>query len=317
MVLLAHLIDLVEWAVVLVSPAYFDSHFVTNSPIVAVLIVVAVWAGLAIRVGTRRPVVFVLAGVAVGSHLILDHIAVRAFLVDFYGVSHESSVPGLLDSIAAEVWLFGLMILMVGAYRAARAPGRRPLLPVLAILAAAGAAGTRFLPVWLGAYVLAAGYLFGRELRGARLGWMWNLVPLIPLAALALVETRAASLNRQGLSLQRGRDVAAAAAHYERALALPTRSRQISARVRLATCRRRLGDFEAAEATMLEIIRDDDAPYWADYSLGVLYGDRKARGTRFYRPEEARRRLQRVLAGPAPSGVKRNARRQLDRLGDR
>ncbi len=187
----------------------------------------------------------------------------------------------------------------------------------LTILVVAGAAGTRSLPVWLGAYVLAAAFLFARDLRRARLGWMWNLVPLIPLAALALVETRAAGLSREGLRLQRERDVVAAATYYERALALPTRSRQINARLRLGSCQRTLGDFEAAESTLLEIVRGDDASYWAEYLLGVLYGDPKARGTRFYRPEEARRRLQRVLAGPAPTSVKRSTRRHLDRLGDR
>ena len=34
-VLMAHLVDIAEWVVILAAPAYFDQHFVTNSPLIA------------------------------------------------------------------------------------------------------------------------------------------------------------------------------------------------------------------------------------------------------------------------------------------
>ncbi len=316
-VLLAHLVDIAEWAVILVAPGYFDQHFVTNSPMVTAGLVAAVWLGLAIFVRLRRPWPYLLAALAVFSHLLLDHPLVRTVLADLHGPSSAEEMPGLADTISAELWLYGLVLVIVGLVRAARQKGCPPrgrtaawVLGIIALITAA----TRVPALWMPAYGVAAlhtSLLLRRELE---LRFLWSLVPLVPLAALLTVELWAGYLYQEARALQVNKDYAAAALMYEQALAVPARSQKLGAHVRLSQCQRELADFAASEATLLRAVKMCDRPDWPHCVLAGLYADSRAKRTPQFRPEEAARLLHEVVDGLSPARVKAHARRKLDRL---
>ncbi|MFQ5423098.1 MAG: hypothetical protein ACE5F9_03875 [Phycisphaerae bacterium] len=317
MVLMAHLVDLVEWAVILAAPAYFDQHFVTNSPLVTAGVVAAVWLAVGLIWRPRGPGPYVLIATAIFSHLLLDHRLARIALSDVYGQIHENGIPGLYDTIVSEIWLYGLLMLLVGLWCAARQPGcpRRGrqaagLLAALAVLAAT----TRMVVLWAPVYGLAALHMLMLLRRELNVRWLWSLVPITPLAALLAVELWAGRLNDRAMARQAAGDYAASAEMYARVLAMPTRSQKEMTHIHLSRCQIELGEFRAAEETLRHAIRVCEGPYWAKYVLAAFYDDPKTRGTKYERPEECVRRLRSLLDGPAPFVVKRATRRRLEAL---
>jgi hypothetical protein len=316
-VLMAHLVDLAEWAVILVAPGYFDQHFVTNSPLVTAGLVAAVWIVIAFVTRLRRPWLYVLVALAIGSHLLLDHRLVRTALADLYGGSSEEEMPGLYAAVVAEVWLYGLVLVMVALARAARQhdcpPRGRAAAAVLGVVALV-AAVTRVPGLWMPAYGVAALHALLLLRRDLELRLLWSLAPLVPLAALLTVELWAGHLYHEARALQVNKDYAAAAKAYRQALAVPARSQKLGAHVRVSQCQREMGDFAAAEATLLRAVKMCDRPDWPHCVLAGLYADSRAKHTPLYRPEEAARILREVVDGLSPAMVKAHARRKLDRL---
>jgi tetratricopeptide (TPR) repeat protein len=242
---------------------------------------------------------------------------VRTALADLYGGSSEEEMPGLYDAVAAEVWLYGLLLVIVGLGRAARQhdcpPRGRTAAWVLGAMALITAA-TRVPALWMPAYGAAALHTLLLLRRELELRFLWSLVPLVPLAALLTVELWAGYLYREARALQVNKNYAAAAMMYEQALAVPARSQKLGARVRLSQCQRELADFAAAEATLLRAVKMGDRPDWPHCGLAGLYMDSRAKHTPQFRPEEAARILREVVDGLSPAMVKAHARRKLDRL---
>jgi len=317
MVLLAHLVDISEWIIILAAPEYFDQRFVTNSPLVTATLVGAVWIVMALGVRLRRPWPYALIALAVFSHLLLDWHPARIALVDTYHHSTEAQIPSRFEAVIAEIWLYGLLLVLVGLVQAARqrdcpTSGRAAagILGALAIFAAI----SRSPFLWTPAYGLALLHtllLFRREVN-VRL--LWSLVPLLPLIALLSVELWAGHIYKQAEALRKSKEYAAAITVYQRALAVPTRSQNLSAYLRLSRCQQRLGDFTAAEATLLHAIRVCDNPYWLHCRLAALYTDPDVQETPFFRPDEAGKILQDVIDSPCRAVIRNHARKKLERL---
>ncbi|MBN2560824.1 MAG: hypothetical protein JXQ75_07835 [Phycisphaerae bacterium] len=316
-VLLAHVVDIVEWMIVLVAPEYFNQHFVTNSPFVTAGIVAVAWLVLFVGTRLRRPWPYILVALAVFSHLLLDYDPVRIAVADTYSRSADAELPGLCDAVIAEVWLYGLLLVSVGLVQAARqhdCPRRgRAAAGVLGVLAIF-AAITRSPGLWMPAYVLAVLHTLLLSRRHLTLRLLWSLVPLVPLFMLLAVESWAGRLFDQATMMKKDRNYAGAAEMYERALAVPTRSCQLGAFVYLSQCQRQLGDLAGAEATLLRAIRRCEQPHWARLGLAALYMDPQVRGTPCYRPQEAARILRGMIDGQCPSHIVDRARRMLEDL---
>ncbi len=317
MVLGAHLVDIAEWVVILVAPEYFDQHFVTNSPILTAGLAAFVWGVMAGVFRVRRPGAFFLAGIAVFSHLLLDNLIVRAVLLDLYGLPDERGSAGLWNAVYAEVWFYGLLFVCVGLLQAARQRdcprmGRTVAgcLGVVAVFAAI----SRVAALWMPAYGLAAAHTLLLFRRSLKLGLLWSLVPVVPLVALVSFELWAGHLSKQGDELMVAKDYAGAARLFQRAVSVPTRSKLASGYRKLGTCQWRLGEFVAAEASLLHAIRIGNRPCWAKIILARLYQDPEAKRCGMYRPLEAARLYQEVLDTPEAKRCWRAARRELDRL---
>ena len=318
-ILAAHLVDIVEWVGILVAPAYFQSHFVTHSWFLAAC--VAVGAALALRVigRPRSPWPCVLIAVTVGSHLLLDHPLLRKLLADAYHQSGGSleEMPRLFESIAAESWLYGLLAVLFVLARAAAQPAcprrGRSAAGVLAILAIA-AAVSRIPALWVTAYVLAAVHSLLLMRRGLTVRLLWNIVPVLPVLALLGVEVWAGRLQDQARRFMDQGRMAEAAALYERALAMPTRSKKDWTMIYLSGCRRRLGDFRGAEALLLQAEKLAECPDWVRFLRATSYLDPAARGTPCFDQERAIGMLEDLATNSTCLHTKQEAQRRLKGL---
>lgn len=317
MILMAHLVDVVEWVVILAAPGAVDRHFVTHSPLVTAGVVAGVWICIAVGTRTRLVWPYIVIGLVVFSHLLLDHRVVRTVLDDLYNGSPKSKMPDVFDTMLAEIWSYGLILVLVTLVQASRARhrprrGRRACV-VLGVLAVASAV-TRWPALWVPVYTLSMLHAAILLWRRPQLRLAWSLVPLSPLVILLVFELWAAYLCNEANRLYSAEQPAAAAEVYRRALAVPARSQQLGARICLSTCQRRLGDHGGAEATLLHAVRVCERPYWAQWSLARIYSDPELRGSPLFRPAEAVRILREMAAGPCPASVKTAARKRLSRL---
>lgn len=316
LVLFAHLVDIVEWLLLLVAPRNFSTHAITNSPWLIACVLAGCMALLAIcRV--RSVAAYLIAAAAVLSHIILDYRSVRLFGADLYGWSGEEGFPTLREMFVAEVWLFGLILSLATLYRVAREPGvsrpSRKLAAVFAVVALL-AAISRWAPAWIVAYFLAflhSGLLARKKIRVALL---WNLVPLVPLLALVVTEAEAMRIEARGMKFFAVRDYGAASRLFEQALGVPTRSSKLSAHVYLSTCLFFMNDLEGSEQRLLEVIDDPENPYWPRLMLAYFYVAPKTRGTPFNRPGKARQLLESIAGDPHAGKTGNIARAQMDRM---
>lgn len=319
MVLAAHLVDLVEWIALLLQPLRTDRHFVTNSPLITAGITAAVWIALAIFARVRSIWLYALVGAAIFSHLLLDHRLARYAL--HIGYDHAATTdeggPRLLDSFTAEVWFYGLILVLVCLGRVIirrDCPRRGRQAAWLLAVAATAAAATRNALLLGPAYGLAlihGGLLFRR---GLDRRFLWSVVPLLPLVALLGFELSANRLARAAAAAWRQGDVSTAHRLCERALAVPTRSSQLSTRLLLSYCQRRVGDLADAEETLNHAEQVCEDPSWPQLARAALYLHGDSRGTDFDRPAAAARILRSLSDGPADPDVRLVARRRLDRL---
>lgn len=320
LVLLGHLVDLAEWVVIVAAPTVFDSHFVSNSPLVAVGLVGVVSLMLATVCGQRRLWPFVIAAIVVLSHVVMDLRGVRIWILRSSGLTDDPEAPGLGPLVAGDLWLYGLLFVWFLMLKAALQPRVSPKSRWLAgILLAFStiAAMTRTPTLWAVAYVLATGHallLLRRELGPSRL---WGILPILPLLGLLGVELWAAHV--QGLADERREsgDFVNAASLYREAIDIPTRSAKLDGWLKLSHCQVQMRDVYAAERSLRRAAALAERPWLARYWLGVLYGHEYAVGTDLYRPAEAAEIFNELINGPYDPSLKNSARARLEGLRKR
>lgn len=317
MVLMGHLLDVVEWGVILVAPEYFDHHWVSNSLWLTAGVAGVVCAGTAIFGRLRRPWPYVLVVAAIFSHAAMDHEVLRAVLIDVYGDAQADEQPAFGESVKAELWLYGLLLVGALLVRASSERGcpRRGRAAAGVLAAAAILAGVTRNPwLWVPAYGLAAVHALLLQRKHFNWRLAWCVVPLIPLLALLSVELWAGWLFHRG-DVERGRgEYAAAVEMFNRSAGVPTRSSKTAAYIRMSSCWRSLGDFRAAEKALLRAEAISEGRWVARYQLAMFYIDRRVSGTSFDRPEAAAEKLQQIIDGGAPDGIKGYARQRLEGL---
>jgi hypothetical protein len=316
-ILLAHLVDLVEWAVTLVVPSTRDNHFLTHSPMLAGGLVVLVWVVLRLGTKLRSLWGYLIVALAIYSHLALDHPLVRRLLADASGIMPRDELPRLRETMLAEIWLYGVVLVIALLFRASRQPGCRRwgrfacgVLGVMAVVAAA----TRQVALWAPTYFLAlmhAALLLRRELT-PRLAW--SLLPLTPLFIFVGVEIAAKRLARQAEALQMQRNFAEAVDLYQRALDLPIRTAQVRTYVNLAQCYSALGHPGKAEDILLRGRAKSYGNPWADFWLARFYADTRLRGSPYFKPRRAAELFRQIRDGPVEQAARNAAIAMLGRM---
>ena len=316
-VLLAHLVDLVEWTVTLVVPSMRDNHFLTHSPLLAGGLVVVVWAILRLVTKLRSIWVYLVVGLVILSHLVLDHPLVRRLIADASGIAPRDELPRLWETILVEVWLYGTVLVVALLLRASREPAcprwGRYACGVLGLMAVA-AATTRHVAIWAPAYCLAlvhAALLLRRDLK-PRLAW--SLLPLTPLFIFVGIEISAMRLGGRAESLRKQGNFAQAAELYQRALDLPTRTAQARAYVNLARCYTALGRPAEAEAILLRGGAKTYGSVWVDYWLARFYADSRRRGSTYFQPQKAAEIFRQIRDGPTEQSAHNAAIVMLRRM---
>lgn len=320
MALAGHLVDIVEWGIVIVAPKYFDHHYVTNSPVLTAGISAAVCLGLAVFAKLRSLRAYALVVLAIYSHLLLDSQLMKTFVAEAYGRWIEGENADLYQSAFGEIWFYGLPLLCVSLVQASRRRdcprrGRAAAIALIAIVILA--AITRVAAIWAPVYGLAALHVLLLSRREIKPAILWNLVPPIPVFALLAVELWAGYLYGQGVSLENQRAYPAASAMYKRALAWPTRSTKVGCYFHLGECLRREGLLASAEAAFLRASMIADQSFLAQSKLARFYAHSNVRGTPFFQPDKARRLLQELLVGGSPPEIASYARQLLKQLDER
>ncbi len=299
MVLAAHSVDIAEWIITLWAPSRSSQHSVTHSPLLTTLLVVLLWAIFALTARVRSPWPYLFIAAGVFSHLLLDYLPARERLLELFGGDVDEQGIGLRQSIVAEIWLYGLFLVLVLLWQSARTPGcSRPARTLAALFAGLSllAAVTRNVFIWAPAYAIATVHALLLLRRVIKPALLWSLVPLIPMAAMGTVELWSMLLYRQARKLQAAGNFAEAAQWHREALAVPTRTSKVSIYVYLSFCDVELKNWAAAEQDLLTAVRLAEDPMWAELSLAEFYVNRRLRETAYFRPWEAQRIAEKVAA---------------------
>ncbi|MBI5763813.1 MAG: tetratricopeptide repeat protein [Planctomycetes bacterium] len=302
MVLMAHLVDVVEWFTVVLVPGWRNGHYLTHSPLYTGILAGIICAGVAIVAKVRRPFVFLLIVLTVLSHLLLDWYGGRKALADAAGVLEETEIGKdgfpLRQMIVAEIWLFGLLLIEVLLWRAAsdkRCPtlGRSTagFLAAVAVIAA----GTRIAAVWGLVYAICSAHAALLLRRDLTWRLAWGLVPLIPLGICLCGELYSSHLVATARDRMMAGEYRQAISLYERSLRFPARASRVSIFVNIGQCYEYMKEPLLAEATFLKAIHADDTPNAGQYWLAWLYANQNWRGTPMYRPDEAARLLRELI----------------------
>lgn len=318
MVLMGHLVDVVEWIVIVVAPSYFDRHFVTNSPMVTAGIAAFVCLLLFVVFRVRRILVYVLTVLAIFSHLLLDLPVVLAALGDIYfGSADTSEMPSVTDLIPAELWAYGGVLLLVTLFNASRRKGvprgGRLLSGVFAFLLV-GTAVTRIPYLWGSVYALAGMHALLLYRRCWTWRVIWSLVPAAPLVVLLGFELWSVHLYHEATTLRHARQYAAAEATYRRMIDVPTRSPKELARVYLGDCLLNQGRFGEAEVELLNSIARTEHPDFGRIVLAAMYMSSKTENTEYHKLGDAVVLCEEILAGNARPHLKGIASRRLREL---
>lgn len=311
MVLMAHLVDVVEWFTVVLVPGWKNGHYLTHSPIYTAIMVGAVCGCIAFFAKVRRPMVFLLVALAVFSHLLLDWYGGRKALANAAGVIEETEIGKdgfpLRQMIVAEIWLYGLLLIEVLLWRAAsdkRCPSSgRHIAGYLAAVAVV-AAGTRIAAIWAPVYTVCA--LHSALMLRRDLSWRlaWGAVPLIPLGICLCGELYSSHLIASAKDRMMAGEYHEAISRYERSLRFPARASQVSTYVNIGQCYEYMREPLLAEATFMKAIRADDTPNSGQYWLAWLYANQNYVGTPIYRPDEAARILRELIGSTIRARVK-------------
>lgn len=290
MILMGHLVDVIEWFTIILFPAWASGHYLTHSPRTTCAIVLLIWLGVFVLTRLRRPWPYLLIGVAVLSHLAMDARWGRRALAGLYGVVPGDEGYPLAQTIVAEVWMYGLLFVLVLLGRAATEkvcprPGRvaAGALAALAILAAT----SRIAFLWFPLYALAALHatlLLRRRIHGRML---WGLVPLIPLGVVMVAEIHSARMLHRAWNLLLEKDYRGSLAVYQQALRFPMRASPAMTYVHMAQCHDYLGELPEAERYFKKAVAVAEEPGWAQYWLAWFHANQNWKDTPYYRPQEA------------------------------
>ena len=317
MILLAHLVDIVEWGVVLVTGAHVEQHMVTNSPLLTGLITLIVCAAIALITKLRRPWIYVLIVVAIFSHLLLDSALAKATLLDTYNPPSDEEMPSLWLNMEGEIWFYGLFLTLMSLIRATRQRdcprAGRAVAGVLAALAVFAAIRRNPL-LWAPAYTLAALHSILLLRRGVRVRLAWNLIPLVPLLTLVAAELWAGQLHKEGMSFYKDKNYATAEEMFQRATTIPTRSAGLSSYPYLIKCQRRRGDFAAADETLREALKIGRESECFQFQMAFVCIEPQVRNTPYLRVSNAVLLFNRIIQNPAGERYKRYARYHLEKM---
>lgn len=315
MVLAAHLVDIAEWLLTTQSRTQFRQHFVTHSAGSTTILVVILWAILALGARVRSPWPYLCVAVGVFSHLLLDYLPARIFLVDLYGREKPNRAIGLLQSIIAEIWLYGLVLVLVALWKAARSPGcPRPAKTLAMVLAGACAmsALSRVAWIWAPIYALSTAHAILLLRRSIRPALLWSLVPMIPIFILLALELVSLRYYQKALVYEDAKDLASAVRFHRKALAVPARSSRVQIYVHLAACESQIHELAAAERDYLTAVKLSEEPGWAKIALASFYVFDPTRNTPYHRPRETRRILEDVIEGDYSPSDKALAAERLE-----
>lgn len=299
MVAAAFLVDFAEWVALFFVPPGHDKHFITHSPVMAGAIATFLVLITACITRMRSPWPYMLIAIAVMSHLPLDAQWGRAILADAYGF--DEYAPSYPNSIIAEAWLFGLVLLvttLIFTMRDARVPSKGRFTSfVLAILAIATAA-TRTLWIWLPIYTLALVHtcLIWRSRLSRKL--LWGLVFLIPLLAVPISGAIAVFLTNQAIEMRtKGNDAKGALAFNEFIIRFPSRNSIVSNYIEISRCYESLNKPADAFAALNQAIKNvsDYSIHRPRFFLAMFHMNQRWKGTEYYRPDIALRILNGIL----------------------
>lgn len=314
LVLMAHVVDLVEWTALFLAPDRSDKRFLTHAPLLAGGLVLVVCLILRLATGIRRPLPYFIVAAAVMSHLVLDHPVVRAFVINTYGLASDDQFPRLRSIVLAEIWLYGLPLLGVAVFLLIRRPDLTPqarrvgmILGLLAILAAA----SKNAMIWTPAYLIALGAAAYGMRRALSVRWAWSLVPILPLMVFLAFEFMASREAGRAKDLLAQKEYERAIVLYQHVLSYPTRMTSSRTYVELSWCYQNIGDLEAAEAVLLEGRRRAPDDWAALYWLARFYADPRLRETPYHRPEAARDLFRQIRDGPYTRQERAYAESQL------
>lgn len=296
MILMGHIVDIIEWFTVVFFSNWADGHYLTHSPYVTAGFLLIICLIVAAAARLRKPWPYVLIAACVLSHLVLDARWGRKTLADAYGVMPEGlDGYSLIETIVAEIWFYGLLLLVVMLSRGAgkRACPRlgRIAAGVLGTLAIV-AAGTRMPALWAPVYAL--GFLHASLLLRREFNWRlaWGALFLIPLLLCVVSEIHASNLGRDAWQHLLDKDYRRTIALYEKALAFPQRASPVMTLVRIGQCYEYLGELPQAEMYFKRAVAASEEPGWGQYWLAWFYANQNWQATPYYRPAEATKILE-------------------------
>lgn len=300
-VLLAHMVDLVEWAAAIIPGASANSHFLTHSPFATAILVLLIWVALAIGTKLRSPLAYVIVAAAVFSHLLLDLPSLRFFIARAYDGGGTYDLPQLGQSLVAEIWLFGLVFVLISLGRAVlqpTCPKKGSAVGAVLMLAALAAAASRHAALWAPAYLVSLTHAAILLRSRFDVRQLWGIVVVLPVLAFVLVEGMAAHLTATGISLMRAGHDREAIEVYQRVFDLPTRESHAWNHTLIGQCYQNLGEPAPAEAAFIAGVESAESPAWPMIYLARFYALPKWQGTRFFKPEKAEALLEEARTRP-------------------
>lgn len=298
-VAMSYLPDFVEWVALFVRSDEADRHFVSNSIAIVCALCAAVVCIMALTTRMRDPRPYLVVVFAILSHWALDTIGARRLLETIYGAGKDDRLS-YLDTAMAELWFYGLILLITALIVAARKPGIPPKGGKAAWVigaAAVVAAATRHPLLWGPVYVAAAlhAMLLGRHRWTWRL--LWNLAPISPMVVIPVTSYQAKRLTSEAIERRRAGDPSGALALHERVLKLPTRDSVVHNYIEMSRCFEAVGDLEHAEQALLDAVRisRNTNPHVPNLWLAKFYMYRPFEGTRYFQPQRAEQILREIL----------------------
>jgi len=297
LVMLAYAVDLTEWLAVVVHPGLLDQRFATHSP----LLVGGLAVGACLLFGLigrfRRPWPYLVIAGVVLSHYLLDLPRVRVAVAEWYfGRVFDARGPGHAEAIAAELCLYGApliwTLLLRASFERGCSPAARLLARVLVVLSVAAVA-LRHPAAWGPVYLLSVGHAGLLLRRHVHPRLLWNVLPLLPLLGLGFTSWLTWHRIDQGIHLATQERHEAAIRCYQQALAVRSRTGRGTAYMRMGLSLEKLGRLEAAERAFDRSVALAGTPGWAEAISAGFYV--RHTGTPYFRPQEARRRLEHVL----------------------
>lgn len=317
LVLLAYAVDLAEWFTILIKPDLVDRRLVTHAPWLVAGLAGGACAVFGLVFRFRRPWAYAAVAVAVFSHVLLDSQRVRIGLFEWYfGRSPGEDEPLYPAALLMEVCVYGAPLVWALLIRAAIEPGvLRPARSAAWVLAALSAVAlvSRKPAVWGPVYALSAVHASLVLRRHVNFKLLWNGVPLLPLAVMALATGLVWYRVSQGHRLAAAGFDREAVRAYRSALDVPTRGDRMGLYLRLGRCYERLQDLPSAERVYQQALIFSPVPDWPELVMADFYA-RHPR-TLFYLPDRSVELYTQLLESPkARKVLKDRARAKLQRL---